>query len=81
VPGYAAVAWYGMVYPAGTPADVVSKTSAALRDILARKEIQAQLEKIGASAKSSTPEEFGKLMAAEVETWKAVRAAAGIEQK
>jgi tripartite-type tricarboxylate transporter receptor subunit TctC len=81
VPGYAAVAWYGMVYPAGTPADVVSKTSAALRDILGRKEIQAQLEKIGASAKSSTPEEFGKLLSSEVETWKAVREAAGIEQK
>jgi tripartite-type tricarboxylate transporter receptor subunit TctC len=60
---------------------VVSKTSAALREILARKDIQAQLEKIGASAKSSTPEEFGKHLAAEVETWKAVREAAGIEQK
>lgn len=81
VPGYAAIAWYGMVYPAGTPAEVVSKTSAALREILARKEIQVQLEKIGASAKSSTPEEFGKHLAAEVETWKAVREAAGIEQK
>lgn len=81
VPGYSAVAWYGMVYPAGTPAEVVAKTSAALREILARKDIQAQLEKIGASAKSSTPEEFGKLLGAEVETWKAVRAAAGIEQK
>jgi tripartite-type tricarboxylate transporter receptor subunit TctC len=81
VPGYAAVAWYGMVYPAGTPAEVVAKTSTALREILARKDIQAQLEKIGASAKSSTPEAFGKLMAAEVETWKAVREAAGIAQK
>ena len=80
VPGYSVIGWYGMVYPAGTPAEIVTKTNKALREILARKEVQAQLEKVGASAKSSTPEEFGKYLEAEVATWKSVREKAGIQQ-
>ena len=40
VPGYAVVGWYGWLYPAGTPQPIVDKTYAALKEILARPEIQ-----------------------------------------
>jgi tripartite-type tricarboxylate transporter receptor subunit TctC len=81
VPGYSVVGWYGMVYPAGTPKDVVDKTNKALQTVLARKDIQEKLLKVGAVAHSSTSEEFGKHLASEVATWKAVREAANIPQK
>lgn len=80
VPGYAVIGWYGMVYPAGTPAAVVTKTNKALREVLARKDIQDQLEKVGASANSSSPEEFGKHLQSEIATWQSVREKAGIAQ-
>jgi len=80
VPGYAVATWYGMVYPAGTPQAIVDKTSAALKDILARPAIQEQLAKIGARARYLPPQQFGAHLDQEVATWKAVREKAGIEQ-
>ena len=78
VPGYAVLGWYGFVYPAGTPQPIVDKTYAALKDILARPEIKAQLEKAGASAHIAPPAEFGRHIADEVAKWHAVRDKAGL---
>ncbi len=80
VPGYAVATWYGMVYPAGTPQAIVDKTSATLKDILARPAIQEQLAKIGARARYLPPAQFGAHLDKEVATWKSVREKAGIDQ-
>ena len=79
VPGYSVLSWYGWVYPAGTPQAIVSKTSAALNEILSRPEIKNQMAKAGANVLMSTPAEFSKHMSEEVAKWKAVRDKAGIE--
>jgi len=81
VPGYAVVGWYGWLYPAGTPQAIVDKTNAALKEVLSRPAIREQLEKVGAVVHLSTPSEFGKHIANEVDKWKAVREKAGIEQQ
>lgn len=81
VPGYAVTGWYGWVYPAGTPQAIVDKTNAALRQVLARPEVQDQLIKVGAVVHVSSPAEFGQHIADEVAKWKAVRDNAGIEQQ
>ncbi len=78
VPGYGVLGWYGFVYPAGTPQPIIDKTYAALKEILARPEIKEQMEKAGASAHVSTPAEFGKHIADEVDKWKLVRDKAGL---
>jgi tripartite-type tricarboxylate transporter receptor subunit TctC len=78
VPGYSVIGWYGWIYPAGTPQAIVDKTSAALRQILARTEIKEQMEKVGAAVHVSTPAEFGKHIADEVDKWKLVRDKAGL---
>lgn len=79
VPGYSVLSWYGWVYPAGTPQAIVSKTSAALNEILSRPEIKNQMAKAGANVLMSTPAEFSKHMSEEVAKWKAVRDKAGLE--
>jgi tripartite-type tricarboxylate transporter receptor subunit TctC len=79
VPGYAVLSWYGFVYPAGTPQPIIDKTYAALKDIMARPEIRAQMAKSGAVVHFSTPAEFGKHIADEVDKWKAVRDKAALE--
>jgi len=78
VPGYSVTTWYGLVYPAGTPQAIVDKTNAALRQVLARPEIKEQMQKVGAVVHVSTPAEFGKHMADEVDKWKTVRDKAGL---
>jgi tripartite-type tricarboxylate transporter receptor subunit TctC len=78
VPGYSVIGWYGWLYPAGTPQPIVDKTYAALKEIVARPEIKAQMEKAGASARLAGPEEFGKHVADEVAKWQTVRDKAGL---
>jgi tripartite-type tricarboxylate transporter receptor subunit TctC len=72
------IGWYGWLYPAGTPQPIVDKTYAALKEIVARPEIKAQMEKAGASARLAGPEEFGKHVADEVAKWQTVRDKAGL---
>lgn len=80
VPGYSVATWYGWVYPTGTPQAIVDKTSAALKDILARPAIRDQLAKVGAVVHVTSPADFGKQLADEVAKWRTVRDKAGLEQ-
>jgi tripartite-type tricarboxylate transporter receptor subunit TctC len=81
VPGYAVIGWYGWLYPAGTPKEIVDKTNAAIKEVLSRPAVREQLEKVGVVVHVSTPAEFGKHIEDEVAKWKSVREKAGIEQK
>lgn len=79
MPGFEVNGWYGFVYPAGVPADVISKSHKALTDVLSRDAVKKQLENIGAEAALSSPQEFGKLISDEVVRWRDVAKKAGLE--
>jgi tripartite-type tricarboxylate transporter receptor subunit TctC len=79
LPGFEVNGWYGMVYPAGVPAEIIAKTHKALNEVLSRDSVKKQLENIGAEAALSSPEAFGKLIADEVARWRDVAKAAGLE--
>jgi tripartite-type tricarboxylate transporter receptor subunit TctC len=79
VKGFDATQWYGVVAPAGTPADVVRKLNAEIRAIMQSPEMQERLRTEGAIATVSTPEEFAKLIAAEIERWGKVIRTAGMK--
>ena len=81
LPGYDVTSWYGLAFPAGTPAAIVTKTNIAMRDLLATDNVRGQILKVGALVQSSTPEELKQLITKEIEKWKAVREKAGIEQQ
>jgi tripartite-type tricarboxylate transporter receptor subunit TctC len=81
VPGYSVIGWYGWLYPAGTPLEIVDKTNAALKVVLGRPDIREQLAKVGAVVHVSTPAEFAKHIDDETAKWKSVRERAGIEQR
>jgi tripartite-type tricarboxylate transporter receptor subunit TctC len=57
-----AVTWFGIVGPAGMPADVVAKLNAALVAALQTPEMRKQFQAQGAAVRSSTPEAFKKLI-------------------
>jgi tripartite-type tricarboxylate transporter receptor subunit TctC len=79
MPGFEINGWYGMVYPAGVPKEVIDKTHKALTQVLSRDHVKKQLENIGAEAALSSPEAFGKLIAEEVVRWRDVAKQAGLE--
>ncbi|MBI5259351.1 MAG: tripartite tricarboxylate transporter substrate binding protein [Burkholderiales bacterium] len=75
--GYEASSWFGLVAPAGTPADVVSRlqqeTAKALNSPALKERLQAQ----GAIPSGNTPAEFAKFIAAETAKWAKVVKASG----
>jgi tripartite-type tricarboxylate transporter receptor subunit TctC len=69
LPGYEAIAWNGLLAPAGTPPEVVARLSAELKKALALPEVKDKFEAQGFAATWNTPEAFGSFMNAEVQKW------------
>jgi tripartite-type tricarboxylate transporter receptor subunit TctC len=64
--------WVGMLAPAKTPPAVLAKLDSALRQTLATDEVQARLLGSGSTPVKSSPEIFGKQIAADLSQWKKV---------
>ena len=72
LPGYEVSVWFGILAPAGTPAPVIAKLNAAIRQVLADRELQKKFVGFGCVAAASTPQEFASMIGAEVPKWKSV---------
>jgi tripartite-type tricarboxylate transporter receptor subunit TctC len=79
VPGYEAVAWFGLLAPAGTPKDIVSKLSVETARILKLPEVNKRVSELGAEPVGSTPEEFSELIKSEIAKWAKVIKDANVE--
>jgi len=79
VAGYDATQWYGLVAPAGTPADIIARLHQEAVKALKSQDVKDKLAADGAEAVGSTPAEFAKLIRDELEKWAKVAKAAGIE--
>ena len=69
LPGFEYQVWQGMVAPAGTPAAVVSRLSAAIAEVVKQPEVAKRLGDVGLEAVGSTPAEMGVVMKADRERW------------
>jgi len=72
LPGYEASSWFGLLAPAGTPADVVAKINGEIARWLASPEAKEKLSSQGAIAAGGTPEDFARHIAAETAKWQRV---------
>ena len=77
VPGYEATAWFGIGMPKGTPRDIIDKINAEVNRALADPTMRARLAELGGKPLSGTPEDFGKVVAAETEKWAKVVISSG----
>jgi tripartite-type tricarboxylate transporter receptor subunit TctC len=77
-PNFEAVAWFGLLAPAGTPPAIVERLSKEVNAILKNPEISARLANMGAIVQGNRPEEFGRFISAEVKKWAPVTARAQI---
>ncbi|MDH2054288.1 Bug family tripartite tricarboxylate transporter substrate binding protein [Achromobacter marplatensis] len=67
VPKMYASAWYGIVAPAGTPADVVQRLNKEVNAVTSTPEVKQRMESMGALVPAGqTPEEFSTFIQSEI---------------
>jgi len=76
---YLVTSFFGIVAPAGTPADIVARLNSVISGWLASADARSTFKKIGADPAIATPAEFAAFIAAEVAKWSAVAHSAGLK--
>ena len=71
--------WYGMLVPAGTPADTVHALQRSLSAVLTQPDIKQKMYNEGMSVVASTPEQFGEFLARETAKFNRIIESAGIK--
>lgn len=69
LPGFAAVAWYGIVGPANLPANVVATINKATLASLEQQDVRKRLFSSGVEVRTLGPEEFVKYIETEIQKW------------
>jgi tripartite-type tricarboxylate transporter receptor subunit TctC len=69
LPGYEASSWFGLLAPAGTPPDIVSRIQQETAKALATPALKERLLGQGAIPSGMAPAEFAKFIAAETKKW------------
>jgi tripartite-type tricarboxylate transporter receptor subunit TctC len=79
-PSVVVVGWSGMLAPAGTPPQIVNKLHAALAKALAMPDVKDLILKAGSKpSPSASPEAFGQYIRSEMDKFRPVVQAAGLE--
>jgi tripartite-type tricarboxylate transporter receptor subunit TctC len=79
LPGYEATVWWGLVAPAKTPRETVSKLNAETNKALADPAIAKKLGELGVVVTAGTPEQFGAFINAQTDLWSGVIKSGGIQ--
>ena len=69
LPGYAAAAWFGIVGPAGVPQPIVTTLNSVALAALDTQDVKNRLFASGVEVRTSTPEEFARLIESELRKW------------
>ena len=77
-PGYDVSGWYGILAPAKTPADIITRLNTEIVTILRSPAATERLTADGSEAVGNTPEQFGAHIKSEIAKWGKVVKAAGI---
>jgi tripartite-type tricarboxylate transporter receptor subunit TctC len=78
-PGFEAVPWFGLLAPAGTPADIVKKLYDETIKVLAMRDVRKQFAETGLEPIGNTPAEFAAAIKTETPQWAKVIKDAGIK--
>lgn len=78
LPGYDVTQWFGVLAPAGTHHDIVSRLQAEVVKAVRNARVAEQLAAVGSEPISSSPEEFAAHLKAEIAKWGRVVKVAGM---
>ncbi len=69
LPGYEAATWIGLLAPAGTPREIVTRLNREIVAILQQPDVRERLAAQGAEPVGSSPEQFEAFVKAEIAKW------------
>lgn len=72
LPGFEVNPWWGLMAPAGTPSQVITRVEQEMIRILKIPAIAAKLRESGLEPEGTTSGEYGKLIAADIDQWREV---------
>jgi tripartite-type tricarboxylate transporter receptor subunit TctC len=79
VEGFDMDSWAGIVVPAHTPPEIVTKLNTALRPIIDSPALKTTLARVGFEAFSSSPKELGDFVKVQLDKWEKMVKDAGIQ--
>jgi tripartite-type tricarboxylate transporter receptor subunit TctC len=79
LPGFEAVAWFGIVGPPKTPGAIADKVAAGVAQALKNPDLLKRLDEMAAEPMGLTPAETALFMKQETERWGAVIRSAGVK--
>lgn len=79
VAGYETGLWYAFVGPAGMPQEIVQRLNALIVATLAAPDVRERLTNAGVDPRSSSSDEFARLMASDVKRWARVIERTGVQ--
>ncbi|WP_066343115.1 tripartite tricarboxylate transporter substrate binding protein [Azohydromonas lata] len=77
--GYETSTWGGLLAPAGTPKDVITRLNAEANKALAAPDVRDKLAAAGIEPAGGTPQQFKDLIQSEMARWSQVAKTAGIQ--
>ena len=78
LPGYAVTAWFGLLTPTGTPAEIITQLNTETVKSFRTPQMKERLAALGADAAAGSPEQFGTFLRSEMAKWAKVVKTAGI---
>ena len=78
-PGFDALAWNGVLVPAGTPKAIVQRLNTEIGAVLKDPDVVQKMNASGFALVGGTPEEFGALIKGESDKWAPVIRKAGVK--
>ena len=78
LPGFEFSIWDGMLAPAKTPDEIITRLNAAIVRILQMPEMKEKFSTMGADATGSTPEQLAAFMKSDASKWAKILKAAGV---
>jgi tripartite-type tricarboxylate transporter receptor subunit TctC len=79
--GYEATTWFGLLAPAKTPKEIISRWNVEVDKILKSAELRERFMNDGLEPMGGTPEAFGRFIRAEIEKYARVIKAAGVPRQ
>jgi tripartite-type tricarboxylate transporter receptor subunit TctC len=81
LPGVVGASWSGLLAPAGTPPEIVDKLRTAVVAMLESDEVKATFKRLGAEARTGSPQDFAAFIAAEHDRIGAIVRASGAKSE
>jgi tripartite-type tricarboxylate transporter receptor subunit TctC len=77
LPGFESNGWFGIVAPAGTPADVITALNKAFVTVLKDPDVIERIRQLGAEPMPMTPADYAAFIRTEIDKWSKVVAGSG----